>query len=694
VSFSVNGPVDPHTEGIRDPRGAPPTPQIPFQPGNPIGACIRTAFVAQAAGIPSFWPGDVFDYLAFGVPSEAVLFQSAPFPPPAPPDGTDQQIVESMALGLVAGPFVPPPFWTLVPPMMMPRDNVDALSFGEDYFPPALALGLAPDPFPPPGMPMPTPWELRFLLFAEPIVFDDDPGIEFRFSVDPWAMGLLPTAVSLESGPGDLGLACGPWTSDGEAAGDVFSSLDLLRAGGATVGGGLNFLEWDQIDLALAPVAPPLMPAEDDLDGLECIGDNSVPWFAGMLVTPGSVHDRVLNPGFPEPAPPGMSVHEPMNDAPLFFSVTRNSPGEAFTGVRSQFVIDGGAAADIFVTAKSPMDPAGVGTNLLFIDESEIGLYAAPGASDDLDALILWVCPDYRDEVTLAIEEILGLAFPFMPGGYAPWSPYGSGDALVGGGMTISITKYLYGTGRPIPPGCIQVGFSVSTDSIGLEFTAVDHEAGGLMSPIGASEAAGDVFYAEVDGAALGTNWLWYEEVDLGLDPGFWISGMSGDLSELPDNLDALDSAPPGTGMTSFCASKPSSIPACVPTLSAASPMVSKSGGPPNAMIAGPVPGGPGKPAILLYSDTGLLAMPVTTAFGLLCLDKFKRLGSFPATPGGTSGTCSGAYMWDLAAIAVATPGITVGDDLFLQAWYRDTGFPPPGNANFTNGVGPIEVVP
>ena len=37
---------------------------------------------------------------------------------------------------------------------------------------------------------------------------------------------------------------------------------------------------------------------------------------------------------------------------------------------------------------------------------------------------------------------------------------------------------------------------------------------------------------------------------------------------------------------------------------------------------------------------------------------------------------------------------ILVGDGLYIQAWYRDTGFPPPGNANLTNGVGPIVVVP
>jgi hypothetical protein len=43
-----------------------------------------------------------------------------------------------------------------------------------------------------------------------------------------------------------------------------------------------------------------------------------------------------------------------------------------------------------------------------------------------------------------------------------------------------------------------------------------------------------------------------------------------------------------------------------------------------------------------------------------------------------------------VASFAVIVPG----DQLYVQGWYRDSGFPPPGNANFTNAIGPITVTP
>src|SRR4029453_13266709 len=98
-------------------------------------------------------------------------------------------------------------------------------------------------------------------------------------------------------------------------------------------------------------------------------------------------------------------------------------------------------------------------------------------------------------------------------------------------------------------------------------------------------------------------------------------------------------------------------------------------------------------PGILLYSKT-ITSQPAQTAFGKLCLTAFQRAGAFPASPGGDEGICNGSYTWDLAAITASSPSILVGDKLFLQAWYRDNGYPPPGNANLTNEAGQITVVP
>jgi hypothetical protein len=141
-----------------------------------------------------------------------------------------------------------------------------------------------------------------------------------------------------------------------------------------------------------------------------------------------------------------------------------------------------------------------------------------------------------------------------------------------------------------------------------------------------------------------------------------------------------------------FCSSKPSSLPGCTPTLSASSTLASKSGAPACIVRAAPVPGGAGLPGILIYSMQAPVP-PINTNFGPLCLAQLQRAGAFSAIPGGVPGACNGAYNWNVAAIAAGTPGIAIGDELRVQAWYRD---PPnlPGGANFTEGIDALLVVP
>jgi hypothetical protein len=165
-----------------------------------------------------------------------------------------------------------------------------------------------------------------------------------------------------------------------------------------------------------------------------------------------------------------------------------------------------------------------------------------------------------------------------------------------------------------------------------------------------------------------------------------------GSINEPGDFLFQIEGSGGGGGLTSFCTSKTSSL-GCVPTLSSSSATVSKSGAPATTLTASPVPGGPGLPGILIYSKTPPIS-PISTAFGFLCLGAFARAGAFPSSPGGTPGTCTGTYNWNLAAIAAGTPGILVGDTLRIQGWYRDTGFPPPGNANFSHGIEILTIVP
>jgi hypothetical protein len=148
-----------------------------------------------------------------------------------------------------------------------------------------------------------------------------------------------------------------------------------------------------------------------------------------------------------------------------------------------------------------------------------------------------------------------------------------------------------------------------------------------------------------------------------------------------------------GGTVGTFCTSKPSSIPACVPTLSGTGSTVSKTTGT-YTVTATPVPGGAGKPGILIWTKNGLLATPVNTSFGFLCLAQFQRAGNFPSSPGGTNGLCNGTYNWPFQSIVASFGTISAGNTLHVQGWYRDSGFPPPGNANFTNGIGPITVTP
>jgi hypothetical protein len=187
-----------------------------------------------------------------------------------------------------------------------------------------------------------------------------------------------------------------------------------------------------------------------------------------------------------------------------------------------------------------------------------------------------------------------------------------------------------------------------------------------------------------------GDPWNGLQSVSLGAFVQVYDTGNPlGSINEPSDFLWQVE----GTGgptITSFCTSKTSSL-GCIPSVTASSSTANKGGAPACTLTAAPVPGGAGLPGILIYAKTAPVA-PIVTSFGFLCLSGFQRAGAFPASPGGTPGTCTGAYSWNVAAIAAGTPSILVGDVLRIQAWYRDPGFPPPGNANLTHGINGITI--
>jgi hypothetical protein len=274
----------------------------------------------------------------------------------------------------------------------------------------------------------------------------------------------------------------------------------------------------------------------------------------------GDLHARVLDlplhGAYPMGlAPPGVSIHGVgvggMNSAPVFFTVDRRSTGEALSAVRTQARLDE-AAGDVFMAWND--------SNLLLIDEQEAGLY--PGIQsmvpcDDMDALLLHIHPDdryYLIELAQYHVPYSGLVVTIDP------NPFVMGDEYrEGPGYSYSLLRFAWIRDQRVLR--MRLGFSVTTDSIGLEGTPVDYEAG--LDPSGYMQQAGDVYFTQFgvydpgmglinpvpEFSDLGTHYRWYEEAALGLEPGEWVLGTSPqDFARLPDEIDGLDSSPMAPG--------------------------------------------------------------------------------------------------------------------------------------------------
>ncbi|MCO6436421.1 MAG: hypothetical protein J5J06_04980 [Phycisphaerae bacterium] len=566
VSFSVNGmntgvpafdgPPVPGTPYFNPPWGPAPPPGT-----GPYGT-VRLPPTPQPPGIATVRIGDVNDYFLAPQSPEAEIFQSEPDRiPAAGPSGTNNQILRADAMGLVHG-----------------LSNINAYSFGEDWFN---------------GDEQPIPggfsevyaelWEGRSGApgFLEPVVASGGLPITFYFSVDPFAVGLQATALrneatlagflTLPAGPaGSADPTIGPqaWSSDGEAAGDVFFASPFTAPA-------VNFLDHD--DALMALLAPrPLPPPpefEDDLDAMEHVGTNTL--IGGIPAQSGNTHDRVRELLPPDLADPNTTNHEPINGNPIIFSVDRGTTGALGSAVAAQVNSPvEGASGDLFVAVTMPPGTpfAGMKTNMLLIDEGLLGLMP----HDDLDAVIVRLLIPVEDLEFRITDAAIN---------FDPESPTGSS---MGYGFTLPL----------LGPGDAIVGFSVDAGSIGLLFTAVDFEcrvdglglAGAGFQGSGVMEQAGDIFYTDMfpppgqmqvdqgTGLLLGQNYLWFEERMLGLDRGNWSfipPGPSGNLADVPDELNALDSEaeeepvcePDPTGQACMPVPCPNPQDVCVPVL-------------------------------------------------------------------------------------------------------------------------------
>jgi len=100
----------------------------------------------------------------------------------------------------------------------------------------------------------------------------------------------------------------------------------------------------------------------------------------------------------------------------------------------------------------------------------------------------------------------------------------------------------------------------------------------------------------------------------------------------------------------------------------------------------------PATPGMLIFAPVGNQAA-VATPYGELCMSPFFRASTTATVPTGTA-PCGGTYNFDIQKLVNdAQPGqADVGAQLIVQGWFRDNGFAPPGNADFSNAVKTLTV--
>ena len=134
---------------------------------------------------------------------------------------------------------------------------------------------------------------------------------------------------------------------------------------------------------------------------------------------------------------------------------------------------------------------------------------------------------------------------------------------------------------------------------------------------------------------------------------------------------------------TTYCTSKATSIPGCVPSISFdGQPSLGQAT--PFNVTAGPVPGQ--NPGLFVYTTNGAASTPISNSFGFLCVQPGPGLFRIAVqNGGGTGGSCDGQYVVDFVGHTlsqVQDPALIVGADVDIQCWYRDP--PAVGTANLT----------
>jgi hypothetical protein len=139
-------------------------------------------------------------------------------------------------------------------------------------------------------------------------------------------------------------------------------------------------------------------------------------------------------------------------------------------------------------------------------------------------------------------------------------------------------------------------------------------------------------------------------------------------------------------GPSSYCTSKPSSIPGCTPSLSG-SGAPSATAGSGFVLTAGPMPGA--NSGLFVYTTNGAASSPIQNVYGFLCIQTGPGMLRFAGQKAsGTPGACDGQLSVDFNAYFAAQtndPALVPGARVDVQAWYRDPASP--GAANLTDAL-------
>jgi plastocyanin len=282
---------------------------------------------------------------------------------------------------------------------------------------------------------------------------------------------------------------------------------------------------------------------------------------------------------------------------------------------------------------------------------------------------------------SVALAAPVSVGVTITAGGFSPpLTNIAPGTSVVftnssGAARTLASTTAPYAWSVNVPDGGTYTHYFVAQTSYGVSAnpgafaTTVNVSSGSVQTTTGLHAGVSQYRFALPNPLGPGGAQLVYE-----LEFRDW----AGNRTITNNGVIALISC----GFSTYCTSKPSSLPGCVPVLQAAGTPSASAG---SGFTVSTTPTLGAKVGLFLYTTQGPLGTPISNAFGFLCIGAgLKRVAS--QNSGGTNGLCNGQLQIDFNqyyATQTGDPSLVPGASVDLQAWYRDPA--DPGGANLTN---------